>query len=171
MFAAALLAGFVSIPTAPLPREKPITPQAAARRALPLLVKAAEGHVEQKTCFACHNQVFPMMAFAAAKARGLDLPPDTFTTQTEHIAGFLASNREKFRRGEGTGGQVDTAGYALLTLELGGYKPDETTEAVAEYLLKTQPGRDHWRTTSNRPPSEASSFVPTYLALRGLRVW
>ena len=28
-----------------------------------------------------------------------------------------------------TGGQVDTAGYALYTLELGGWKPDATTEA------------------------------------------
>src|SRR5262249_25063360 len=31
--------------------------------------------------------------------------------------------------------------------------------------------RDHWRTTSNRPPSEVSNFTPTYLALRGLRKW
>jgi hypothetical protein len=30
---------------------------------------------------------------------------------------------------------------------------------------------NHWRTTSNRPPSEASDFTPTYLALRGLRYW
>ena len=37
--------------------------------------------------------------------------------------------------------------------------------------MKTQADRDHWRTASNRPPSEASDFTPTYLALRGLRHW
>lgn len=160
------------LPPAPPPREKPEPPaRLAAGRALPLLVKAAEGHVEQRSCFACHNQALPVMAFAAAKARGFDLPADLLSGQTEHIAAFLTANVEKFRKGEGTGGQADTAGYALLTLELGGHKPDEVTEAVAEYLLKTQAGRDHWRTTSTRPPSEASDFTPTYLALRGLRVW
>jgi hypothetical protein len=173
MFLAAVCAATlpVSLPTAPAPREKADTPAAAVRKALPLLVKGAEGHVEQRSCFACHNQAFPMMAFAAANARGLALPPDTFANQTEHIAAFIATNRDKFKKGEGTGGQVDTAGYAVLTLELAGYQPDENTEAVAEYLVKTQAGRDHWRTTSNRPPTEASDFVATYLALRGLRVW
>jgi 2,4-dienoyl-CoA reductase-like NADH-dependent reductase (Old Yellow Enzyme family) len=44
--------------------------KAAVGRALPLLWKGAEGHVEQRTCFACHNQAFPMAAFAAARSRG-----------------------------------------------------------------------------------------------------
>ncbi|HXD85688.1 MAG TPA: prenyltransferase/squalene oxidase repeat-containing protein [Urbifossiella sp.] len=169
MFAFALIAA--SLPPAPPPREKASTAAEAVRKALPLLVQAAEGHVDQRTCFACHNQALPMLAFAAGKARGLSLPADTIKNQTEHIASFIATNREKFRKGEGTGGAVDTAGYAILTLELGGYKADANTEAVVEYLLKTQPGRDHWRTTSHRPPSEASEFTPTYLALRGLRHW
>jgi hypothetical protein len=170
MFAITLVAS-LSVPMAPPPRDKAETAAAALMKALPLLVQGAEGHAEQKTCFACHNQAFPMMAFAAAKARGLDLPNDLFKLQTEHIAGFISSNREKFQKGEGTGGQVDTAGYAILTLELGGYKPDANTEAVIEYLLKTQSGNDHWRTVSHRPPSEASEFTPTYLALRAIRYW
>src|SRR5439155_5204 len=68
-------------------------------------------------------------------------------------------------------GKVDTAGYALLTLEVGGWKPDETTEAVVEYLLRRDQDRDHWRTTSSRPPSETSHFTTTYLAIRALRRW
>ncbi len=170
MFALTLSASFV-LPPAPAPRMKAETALAAIRQSLPLLVQAAEGHAEQKTCFACHNQAFPMMAFATAKARGFEVPAEIFKTQTDHVAAFIASNRDKFKKGEGTGGAVDTAGYAILTLELGGYKPDENTEAVVEYLLKTQADRDHWRTVSNRPPSEASDFTPTYLALRGLRHW
>ena len=164
MFAFALIA--VSLPPAPPPREKASTAAEAVRRALPLLVQAAEGHIDQRTCFACHNQALPMLAFAAGKARGLAVPSEVLKSQTEHIASFIATNREKLRKGEGTGGAVDTAGYAILTLELGGYKADANTEAVVEYLLKTQPGRDHWRTSSHRPPSEASEFTPTYLALR-----
>lgn len=154
----------------PLPAP-PAAPRAAAERALPVLLKAAAGHVEQKACFACHNQALPVMAFRTAVSRGSPVPATMFTAQADHVAAFLETNREKFRKGQGTGGAVDTAGYALLTLELAGHKSDENTEAVAEYLLKTQADRDHWRTSSNRPPSEASDFATTYLAARGLRVW
>ncbi len=165
--AALLSIGFLALP---LPAKTDL-PRLAAAKALPLLIKAAEGHIDQRSCFACHNQAFPMMAFAIARDRGFDLPDELVSAQNEHIADFLHSNIDRFRKGQGTGGQADTAGYALLTLEFGGYKPDETTEAVVEYLLRWQSDLDHYRTTSNRPPTEASSFTTTYVGLRGLRVW
>jgi hypothetical protein len=137
----------------PLPSLKPDHVRSAVVAAVPKLLAGATGHTEQKTCFACHNQATPALA------------------QAEHIAGFLATNKENFRAGRGTGGQAATAGYALFTLEIAGYKPDDTTAAVAEYLLKFQPSRDYWATTSNRPPTEASHFTTTYLAIRALKVW
>jgi hypothetical protein len=160
-----------SLPPAPPPRVRPESPAESVRLAVPLLQQAAEGHIEQKTCFACHNQALPMLAFSTARRRGFPLNQSVIKAQTDHIAAFIASNRDKFKKGEGTGGQVDTAGYAVLTLELGGYKPDENTEAVVEYLLKTQAERDHWKTVSHRPPSEASDFTATYLALRAIKHW
>jgi hypothetical protein len=149
----------------------PANARAAADRALPLLYAAAEGHIGQQACFACHNQALPMLAFHAARGRGLAVRDDDVKAQTGFVHDFLSRNYDKFLKGAGTGGQVDTAGYALLTLELGGQKPDDVTSAVVAYLLKYQADRDHWRTVSNRPPSEASDFTTTYLALRGLRVW
>jgi hypothetical protein len=166
MFAALSLASALSVIPVPAPAVR-----AAAEKSLPLLVKGAEGHVEQKTCFACHNQALPVMALAAARDRGFGLPAEHLKKQAEHITAFLSSNRDRFKEGKGTGGQVDTAGYALLTLELAGHEPDENTAAVVEYLLKYPGDRLHWRTSSNRPPTEASEFTTTFLALRGLRVW
>src|SRR5205823_2942128 len=58
--------------------------------------------------------------------------------------------------------------YALLTLEVAGYKSDEVTSAVARFLLGRDAGRDRWRSSSSRPPSEASEFTTTYVALRAL---
>jgi len=66
---------------------------------------------------------------------------------------------------------VDTAGYALWALEMGGWKPDGTTAAVAEYLLLHDKDLDHWKTTSQRPPSEASLFTTNYLAVRALQTF
>jgi Squalene-hopene cyclase C-terminal domain len=143
----------------------------AIDKALPLLVKGAEGHVEKKACFACHNQAVPMLAFAMARERGFALPDELFKKQTTHVAAFLDNNREQFLKGHGTGGQVDSAGYALFTLERGGYKADDTTAAVVEYLLQYNQARDHWGVSGSRPPSEASLFTTNYLALRALQFW
>jgi len=158
---------FAALATVPVPANV----RAAADQALPLLLKAADGHIRKQTCFACHNQALPMFAFHAARGHGFAIDDEAVAEQTEFVADFLKRNKDKFLKGQGTGGQADTAGYALLTLELGGCKPDETTAAVAGYLLKYQADKDHWHVTSNRPPSEASDFTTNYLCLRGLRAF
>ena len=156
---------FVPLPTKPTPV------QAAVKSAVPQLIAGASGHAEQKTCFACHNQAYPLLALTSARDSGFTVPDKFFKTQAKHIAGFLAENKSRFREGKGTGGQAATAAYALLALELAGYEPDDTTAAVAEYLLGFEPTRDHWRMTSNRPPTESSNFTTTYVAMRGLRTY
>jgi hypothetical protein len=155
--------------TAAQPSPQALT--AAVTRALPLLAKGMAGHKDNRTCFACHNQALPMLAFTTARERGLVTGDDDLAEHLDFIADFLESNHANYRKGRGQGGQVDTAGYALWTLAMGKWQPDDTTAAVAEYLLLYQNDRDHWRTTSNRPPSEASPFTTTYLALRGLRTY
>jgi len=162
---AALTLTLLPLPPAPPPA------RLGAGKALPLLAKAASGHAEQKTCFACHNQALPLMAHRAAAGRGFAASDALFKAQVEHVTGFVASNRERYLKGQGTGGGVDTAGYLLFTLEQAGHKADENTAAVAEYLLQAQADRDHWRTGSNRPPTEASSFATTALAVRAVKKW
>ncbi|MCI0381012.1 MAG: hypothetical protein L0215_25795, partial [Gemmataceae bacterium] len=142
--------------------------RAAVTKALPLIQKGAVGHREQRTCFACHNQALPILALTTARTRGFEIDEDELRQQLKFIHVFLGKNRDNYRQGKGQGGQADTAGYALWTLELGGWKRDATLEAVAEYLLQHHQELDHWRATSNRPPSEASAFTTTYLSMRGL---
>ena len=156
-----------------LPADEPAISQdqlrAATNKSLPLLTKAAVGHrTERKQCFACHNQGVPIFALTAAKAKGFAIDEAELATQLEFIAGFLAKNREQYLQGKGQGGQADTAGYALVTLAAGGWKPDENTAAVTEYLLQRHKDQDHWTNNSTRPPTEASSFTTSYVSLRGL---
>ncbi len=161
------VAGVAPAAAPPAPR----TARAAVDRALPLLVKGAKGHVARRTCFACHNQAQAVLALTTARGRGLTVRDADLKQQLDFIAAFLGRNRDNYRKGSGQGGQADTAGYALLTLEWGGHPSDKTTDAVAEYLLLFAANTPYWRTVSFRPPSEASRFTTTYLALRGLRKW
>src|SRR6476620_1360906 len=48
--------------------------RAAVAKALPLIQKGAAGHMEHRTCFACHHQAVPILAMTTARARGFDVP-------------------------------------------------------------------------------------------------
>ena len=91
--------------------------QAAVTRALPLLVKGAKGHIARRSCFACHNQAIAVLALTTARDHGFAVRDEDVAEQLRFVAAFLDTNRDNYRKGKGQGGQADTAGYALLTLE------------------------------------------------------
>ena len=146
--------------------------KAAVARSLALLETASRGSMEKrKQCFTCHNQALPVMALTTARSRGITIDAENLRHQVQFTAEFLGKNRTNYLAGQGQGGQALTAGYALWTLEMGGWKSDETTDAVAEYLLKFQKDLGHWKPQTVRPPSEESLFTVSYVALRGLKMF
>jgi len=142
--------------------------RAAVEKSLPLLQAGAVGHRENRTCFACHQQGPPIFALTAARQHGFKVDDEELGRQSAFIAKFLDGNRENYLLGKGTGGQADTAGYALWALSAADWKADPTTAAVVEYLLLRHKDKEHWLNSSNRPPSEAGPFTTTYIALYGL---
>ena len=164
-----VLGGFaINTPAADAPNVEAI--RSAITKSLPLLEAGAKGSMEKrKQCFTCHNQGLPIMALTTARERGFVIDAENLQRQLQFTAEFLGKNRTNYLTGRGQGGQALTAGYALWTLALGGWKSDDTTDAVAEFLLKFQKDRDHWQVTSQRPPSELSHFTVSYVALRGLK--
>ncbi|MFY8199509.1 MAG: dienelactone hydrolase family protein [Pirellula staleyi] len=150
------------------PHYKEMDVRSSVERALPLLERASAGSAEQRQCFTCHSQAMPVLAFVEAKKRGFHSDPSNLERQIEHTYAHLKRGRENYRDGKGQGGGVDTAGYALWTLEDGGREADDVTDAVVEWLLTSQSDKGFWKTSSDRPPSEASHFTTTYLALRAL---
>jgi len=169
--ALALMAGVAA--SAQEPKEAPTREvvRKAVAESLPLLVKSAAGHADRKTCFACHNQQAAVMVMTAAQARGLAVDEPERQRQLKFTLEFLARNRDNYVKGKGQGGQSHTAGAALWTLQVGGVKPDDTTAAVAEYLLQWQSELDHWKPQSVRPPSEGSLFSATAVSLRALSAY
>lgn len=144
----------------------------AVEKSLPLLEAASQGVLNHsRQCYMCHNQGPPVFALVAARSRGFAVSEENLQAQVKHTAAFLEKNKARYLEGKGQGGQADMAGYALWTLHLGGWQPDETTAAVAEYFLLYQKDKDHWSSVSNRPPTEASPFTATYVALYSLEYY
>ena len=163
---ASVLAAIATTDNGDLPRPEAV--RAAVEKALPLIVKSVEEYPKSRDCFSCHHQAMPVFGLATARDRGFAVKLETIRGAVEHTEADLRSALEDYKKGDGQPGGVTRAGYALLTLELGGKKPDDVTAAVVDFLMKRDSARDHWRGGSSRPPSEASDFTTTYLALRGL---
>src|SRR3954451_10753558 len=168
---AALVLGLAASANATEPAPTTQEVREAVVRALPLIEKGAAGHMAQRTCFACHHQAIPLLALTTARTRGVPVNGGEVRKHLQFIETFLSKNRANYLKGRGQGGAVDTAGYALWALEIGGWPHEQTTAEVAESVLLSRKDLDHWLTTSNRPPSEASPYTTTYLAVRGLQAF
>jgi hypothetical protein len=149
----------------------PPSVEGAITKALPLLVKGGRGHMEERQCFACHNQGIPLLALTTARSHGIAVRSEDISEQMEYIAAHQAGEVAKLRKDKKKDFSSNRAGSALAVFEWGGWKADTTTEGLAEYLLQDQTDRDHWAPIIPRPPSQASDFTTTYFALRGLRVY
>ena len=143
----------------------------AVKRSLPLLEVSAAETARQRQCFTCHGQAMAVVALTAAADRGFQIDTQNLQRQLNHTHAHLERSKALYREGKGTGGQVDTAGWALWGLEVGKHQPDPCTDAVIDYLLAKQDPTGAWPCASSRPPSEASDFTTTYLALRALETF
>jgi len=142
----------------------------AIEKSIPLLEAGTKGSIEKRArCFTCHNQAFPIIALTTARERGFEIDEANLKRQVKFTADFLKKNKSRYLEGRGQGGQVDTATWALRTLEHGAWKADTTTDAVMVYLLQYQRTQDYWKAPSNRPPTEKSPFAATRGGIRALQ--
>jgi N-acyl-D-amino-acid deacylase len=142
----------------------------AIKRSLKRLQQGSTAYTENRRCFSCHHQTLAILPLVAARRRGFRIDPDHLKQQVAFTVESF-SVKETLRKGKDIAISPSTASYALLTLEAAGHPADATTAALVEYLLQKQSKDGSWFLRSWRPPSGASLFTPTALALRGLRVY
>jgi hypothetical protein len=157
--------------SAPEPAPPVSTPpelRQAIERSLSLLETASAKSADQRKCFTCHSQAHPVIVLSEAQRRGFTVDADNLTRQVRHTAKHLDRGRSDYVEGRGQGGKADTAGYALWALSAGEHQAPATIDPVITWLLQQQQPEGHWKRSSDRPPSEASHFTTTYLALRAI---
>lgn len=149
----------------------PGTLSAAIRRALPLIEKSSGEYTRKTRCFSCHHQAVGVLALSIVRERGFPIDEENFDRQVAHTRASLRSALANYQSGRGQGGGSTHAGYALWTLAIANAKPDETTQAVAGFLLSKDAQHGYWRGASVRPPTEGSAFTATAVSLLGLRAF
>jgi N-acyl-D-amino-acid deacylase len=155
--------------------EEPATPcsQEKVRQAvaagLKIVNAAAKNYPSNQTCFSCHHQTLPMLAVVAARDRKLSVDEELLPVQGEFTRASFHEDLDDLKQGRGIGGRAMTVAYGLWALRLAELTPDETSEAMAVYLLKTQHDDGHWSKQTVRPPLEDSNVTCTVLAAYGLQ--
>jgi N-acyl-D-amino-acid deacylase len=145
--------------------------RAAVEKGLSRLETGAASYVQNRQCFSCHHQTPAIVAFQSARKRGFTVSGDALQAQVDFTAETFRPKREQIAKGQWVPGGNTHAAYALYTLEVGGYAPDETTAALVEYLLVRQKPDGSWPAVANRPPMEGSAFTNAALALRALKYY
>jgi hypothetical protein len=98
----ALLLGLSAFAGAAAPPPPPV--RTAISKALPLLVKGGRGHMEQRNCFACHNQGPLILALTTARERGFPVRKENVQEQTELISDLFSRKRSGRGRRPRAGG-------------------------------------------------------------------
>ncbi|MCX6378129.1 MAG: hypothetical protein NT023_01410 [Armatimonadetes bacterium] len=150
---------------------RPALIREAVNRSLPLLQSSLKEYPSHAACFSCHHQGVGMFTLALARSKGYLVAAKSLEATVQHTLADLRTDLELYKNRKGQPGGVTRAGYALLALQSGGTPKDAVTEAVSAYILQRDKAQDFWNSSSNRPPSEASVFTDTFLAIRALKVY
>lgn len=161
--------GFHRLSTAAEGEAAPELVRAAVLKALPPIEASSAEYMRKVSCFGCHHQAASVFTLAVARERGFAINEENFQAQVKRTESDLRSALVNYREGRGQGGGATRAGYALWTLSIAGWKPDETTQTVAQFLINRDATAGPWRSGSQRPPSEGSAFTATGVALLGLQ--
>jgi N-acyl-D-amino-acid deacylase len=137
-------------------------------RGLPIIQKAGANYPQHRQCFSCHHQTLPMLAMVTARDRRVSIDDKLLQAQAEFTHESFQGEHEALKAGKGIGGKAMTVAYGLWALRLADWRPDDTTEAMVTYLLKTQDKEGYWTGQVVRPPLEESYFTATVLATQGM---
>jgi N-acyl-D-amino-acid deacylase len=112
-----------------------------------------------------------VFVLTAAQERDFRVEKRLLADQVEFTLASFRPKLESIRKGQGVPGGNTMSAYALVTLEAGGHKPDETTAGLVEYLFLRQREDGAWPGVADRPPSEGSAFTGTAFAIRSLKAY
>jgi hypothetical protein len=144
----------------------------AVERSISLLQKSGPEFVKVSGCTSCHHQSLPQMAYAMARERGITVDAQVSDKQAKAVIGMFKPYREAMMQGkEGIPDPAISVSYSLLGLAAEGYKPDETTEAMAHLVSVQQLADGSFIVFGARPPQESSAVSATALSIRALQAY
>ncbi len=140
----------------------------AAAKAVALLQTSQKTWYEHQSCYSCHQQVLPALAFRAAREHGIPVNEPAAHADAAAAFGFYAD----LDRAVQYNYIIDPAmsdGYALLAANAAGVRPSLVTAVYARLIAAHQEPDGHWETMDERPPQSYSPFTATAVSLAAIQ--
>jgi ankyrin repeat protein len=144
--------------------------QEAAAKAVALIQKSQKNWYVKASCFSCHQQVLPALAFRSAREHGIPLDEPSAHADAASAFGFYSN----FARAVEYTYVIDPTlndGYGLLAADAAGVRPSLVTAVYARLIAARQEADGHWETMDERPPVSYSSFSATAVSLRAIQLY
>lgn len=145
--------------------------RSAVERSMPLIQNSAVTFYERGGCVSCHHNLLGLMTAQTLRRPGLTLDEKIAASELRVLAEDITTSRDQALQGIVVpGGLSTTTGYILIGLAAAGHPADSATDALVRLLRRAQLPDGRW-VSPVRPPSEASAFTATAVALRGIQLY
>ncbi|HTB16589.1 MAG TPA: ankyrin repeat domain-containing protein [Bryobacteraceae bacterium] len=144
--------------------------QEAASKAVAIIQKSQQNWYAKQSCFSCHQQVLPALAFRTAREHGIAVDEHAAHADAAAAFGYFS----KFPRAVEYSNIIDPAlsdGYGMIAANAAGVRPSLVTAIYARLLAARQEADGHWETIDDRPPQSYSAFTATAIALRAIQIY
>ncbi len=148
-------------PSAPRIRE-------AATKAVALIQSSQKNWFSKQSCFSCHQQVLPALAFRAAREHGIAVDEKAARADAAAAFGFYSNLDRAVQYTHIIDPALDD-GWGLMAASAAGMRPNLASAVYARILAARQEPDGHWETGDVRPPQSYSPFTATALAVAAIR--
>jgi hypothetical protein len=138
----------------------------AVSASLPVLQRSGRQLTEKVGCVTCHQHALLEMTVGVARDHGFPVDESIATQERAHVLAHVRKSLPSVLMG--TGIETSLAPYILAGLAADKVPASKETDALVHYQMIRQQPDGHWLTENYRPPEDASDYLITAMAVRGL---
>jgi ankyrin repeat protein len=140
----------------------------AAAKAVALIQKSQKNWPSKQSCFSCHQQVLPALAFRAAREHGIAVDEPAAHADAAFAFAFYANLDRAVQYTHIIDPAMDD-GYGLMAADAAGLRPSLVTAVYARLIAARQEADGHWETGDERPPESYGPFTATAISMAAIR--
>ncbi len=141
----------------------------AATRALATIQNSQKNWSSKQSCFSCHQQVLPALAFREARQHGIPVDQPAAHADAARAFGFY-SNLDRAVQYTHIIDPAMSDSYGLMGADAAGLRPSLVTAVYARLIAARQEADGHWETFDERPPQSYSPFTATAISMAAIQM-
>ena len=141
----------------------------AVAASLPPLQRSGRTITQTRKCVTCHQHSLVAMTVGLARKHDFAVDEEIAAEERGQVQKFLGQKAPTLLLGADL--DPTLAAYSLVGFAAEDQPPDALTDALVHYLVLHQHQDGSWPTEAYRPPEDASAFLFTALAVRGLQAY